>query len=62
MSNERKNLGSPDRRLISLKDPADVSAWCKTLDCTEAELRSAVLRVGHAASKVKVALAKRKQR
>lgn len=60
MSEETKKSGSPDRRLISLKELSDVAAWCKTLDCTEAELRSAVRRAGHSASKVKEALAKRK--
>lgn len=47
---------SMDRKLISLSEPYEVRDWCKSLGCTEAELRAAVAAVGHSAAKVRAHL------
>jgi hypothetical protein len=60
MTDDKKKVGNPDRRLISLKEPYEVRDWCKSLGCTEAELQVAVRQVGHSAEKVREALSKKK--
>jgi Protein of unknown function (DUF3606) len=60
MADDKKKVGAADRRLISLKEPYEVRDWCKSLGCTEAELKAAVKRVGHSATKVREALSKKK--
>jgi hypothetical protein len=50
-----------DRRLISIKEPLEVIAWCKRLHCTEADLRWAVSRAGHCVGRVQEALEKGKR-
>ena len=49
---------SMDRKLIALSQPHEVRDWCKSLGCTEAELRSAVGAVGRSAAKVREHLKK----
>ncbi len=42
-----------DRKLISLAEDYEVRDWCKSLGCTEEQLRAAVQAVGHSADKVR---------
>ncbi len=44
---------SQDRKLIALTQDYEVRDWCKSLGCTEAELRAAVAAVGNSAEKVR---------
>jgi Protein of unknown function (DUF3606) len=44
---------SQDRKLIALNEDYEVRDWCKSLGCTEAQLRKAVAAVGHSADKVR---------
>jgi hypothetical protein len=53
-----KTGASMDRKLIALKEPYEVRDWCKSLGCTEAELKAAVAAVGHSAVKVRAYLKK----
>ena len=50
---------SMDRKLIALSQPYEVRDWCKSLGCTEAELRAAVAAVGNSAEKVRAHLGAR---
>ncbi len=59
MADDKKKSGGADRRLIALEEPYEVRDWCKSLGCTEEELRAAVKRVGHSADKVREALSKK---
>ena len=61
MSDDKTNRGSPDRDLISLKEPYEVRDWCKSFGCTEAELRDAVAKVGHSAAAVRAYLATKRR-
>ncbi|HEX7440804.1 MAG TPA: DUF3606 domain-containing protein [Caldimonas sp.] len=45
-----------DRKLIALSQPHEVRDWCKSLGCTEAQLRAAVAAVGNSAAKVRAHL------
>lgn len=49
----KKSGASMDRKLIALSEPYEVRDWCKSLGCTEAELRGAVAKVGRSAAKVR---------
>jgi|KBSMisStaDraftv2_1062788.scaffolds.fasta_scaffold71463_4 hypothetical protein len=49
---------SMDRKLISLSEPYEVRDWCKSLGCTEDQLRAAVAAVGNSAAKVRAHLGK----
>lgn len=49
---------SLDRKLIALSQPHEVRDWCKSLGCTEDELRTAVGAVGRSATKVREHLKK----
>lgn len=49
---------SMDRKLIALSQPHEVRDWCKSLGCTEDQLRAAVGAVGRSASKVREHLKK----
>lgn len=42
-----------DRKLISLSEDYEVRDWCKSLGCTEEELRDAVKAVGNSAEAVR---------
>lgn len=44
---------SQDRKLIALAQDYEVRDWCKSLGCTETELRAAVAAVGNSAEKVR---------
>ena len=39
--------------LISLDKPDEIAFWCKSFNCTEIELRRAVLAIGPAADRVR---------
>jgi len=52
MSDTPKGTGQ-DRKLIALTEDYEVRDWCKSLGCTEAQLRKAVAAVGHSADKVR---------
>lgn len=41
-------------------DPAELQYWCKELDCTEAELKEAVAKVGEHVTVVRRQLASRR--
>lgn len=47
--------------LISLEQDYEVRDWCKSLNCTEQELRSAVKSVGNSARDVREHLAHNKR-
>lgn len=47
---------SMDRKLIALTEPYEVRDWCKSLACSEAELKAAVAAVGSSAEKVRAHL------
>ena len=42
-----------DRKLIALNEDYEVRDWCKSLGCTEEQLRAAVQAVGHSVDKVR---------
>jgi hypothetical protein len=52
MSDDLKNPGPEDGRLIALKEPHEVEYWTKKFDVTREELEAAVAEVGHSAKKV----------
>jgi len=58
MSDDKSKTGQ-DRKLISLTEDYEVRDWCKSLGCTEAELRAAVKAVGNSAEKVREFLKKK---
>jgi hypothetical protein len=39
--------------LISLDKPEEIASWCKSFNCTEIELRRAVLAIGPGAERVR---------
>jgi hypothetical protein len=55
-----KKSASMDRKLIALSQPHEVRDWCKSLGCTEDQLRAAVAAVGNSAAKVRAHLGERK--
>lgn len=59
MSDDKSKTGA-DRKVISLTEPYEVRNWCKSLGCTEEELRAAVAAVGNGAEAVRTHLAKRR--
>ena len=59
--NDKRPVVEPDRRLISLAVPSEIREWCRSLGCTEAELKAAVNKIGHSASKVRDALSKNRE-
>lgn len=58
MGDDKKKTGTPDNDLISLKEPYEVRDWCKSLGCTEVQLRAAVSKVGRSAKAVRAHLKK----
>ena len=58
MSDDKDKTGQ-DRKLISLQQDYEVRDWCKSLGCTESELRAAVKAVGNSADKVREFLRKK---
>ncbi|MBB5712452.1 DUF3606 domain-containing protein [Sphingomonas xinjiangensis] len=53
MSDNKNNVGSPDRDRISLSEDYEVRDWAKSLGVSEARLREAVGAVGNSADKVR---------
>ena len=51
---DNTTLTSQDQKLISLTQAREVRSWCKSLGCTEAQLRKGVEEVGDSAEKVRV--------
>lgn len=58
MADNKKKVGHPDKDLISLTEPYEVRDWAKKFGVTQKELKAAVHKVGHSATKVKKALGK----
>lgn len=58
MADDKTKRGEPDRSLISLKETYEVAYWTKALGVTEAQLRSAVAKVGNSAAAVRRHLGK----
>jgi hypothetical protein len=61
MADNKNKTGTPDNDLISLSQAYEVRDWCKSLGCTETQLRAAVAAVGNSARKVREYLAKHKR-
>lgn len=53
MSDDMNNRGEPDRSLISLSEPHEVSYWTHALGVTAEQLREAVSAVGNSAANVR---------
>ncbi len=51
MAKKRKSA-SADRRLIALSEPYEVRYWSKKFKVTPANLKAAVMKVGHSSKKV----------
>jgi hypothetical protein len=45
--NDKTTLTAQGRQLINLKEDDEVRDWCRSLGCTQEQLRSAVDAVGH---------------
>lgn len=56
---DNKKITRPlDSKRIDIHDAAEVRNWCKSLGCTEQQLKSAVNKVGTSSSAVKQILGK----
>jgi hypothetical protein len=53
VSDDKQNVGSPDRDRISLSEDYEIRDWTKSLNVTEEQLRDAVGKVGNSADKVR---------
>lgn len=53
-----KTKRKQDSKEISLTEPYEIEDWCKALDCTPTELKTAVNKVGRSAEKVREYLEK----
>lgn len=58
MSDNTKNVGTPDRNLISMKEEHEVRYWTQALGVTKEELQRAVDAVGNGVTKVRDHLGK----
>lgn len=58
MSDDKSKTGA-DGALVSLTEDYEIRDWCKSLGCTEAELREAVRVAGNSSTEVRAYLAKR---
>jgi hypothetical protein len=56
--NERRPL---DAKRINVHESYEISNWCKSLNCTPDQLRSAVAKVGTSAEAVKDFLSKNRR-
>ena len=56
MTDDRNKTGAPDNQKINLNQEHEVRDWCKALDCSEQQLRSAVGVVGSSAKAVRAHL------
>lgn len=56
---DNKNITYPlDAKHIDINDPAEVRNWCKSFNCTEAQLKAAVKAVGTSGAAVRKHLGK----
>lgn len=62
MADDPTNRGPGDRARINVNQRHEVTYWTDAFDCTEAELRAAVARVGVMADDVKAELVRVKKR
>ncbi|WP_084220819.1 DUF3606 domain-containing protein [Pseudoxanthomonas sp. J31] len=53
MSDDRKEVGSPDRDRINLSEDYEVRYWTEALSVSEQQLREAVAAVGSTADAVR---------
>ena len=53
MTDNTKNVGSPDRDRIAMSEDHEVSYWTKALGVTKERLQEAVDTVGSSAAKVR---------
>jgi len=53
MSDDKNKRHPHDGKRIAVKDPKEVANWCRALNCTEAQLKSAVKEVGTSAAEVR---------
>lgn len=58
MSDDPTKRGTPDRNLISLKEPHEVNYWTDALGVSKEELERLVSEVGHSAAAVRERLKK----
>ena len=61
MSDNKKNIGSPDRDRISLSEDYEVQDWSKKFGVSPAELKEAVKHAGSNAKDVEAYLKKGKK-
>ena len=52
MSDNKKDIGSPDRDKISVSEEYEVSYWSKKFGVTAQQLKDAVKKVGNSPKKV----------
>jgi hypothetical protein len=60
MSDNKNNIGNPDRERISLSEDYEIQSWSKRFGVSREELVNAVKRVGNSARKVEEFLKGRK--
>lgn len=53
MSDNTKNVGTPDRKLISMKEEHEVRYWTQAFGVSKEQLQQAVDTVGNSAAKVR---------
>ena len=58
MSDDPKNVGTPDRNLIALGEEHEIRYWTNKLGVSRESLQAAVKAVGNSASKVREHLAR----
>lgn len=62
MSDDLKNRGKRDRDRVNVNEAWERAEWCKDFNCTEAELRAAVAKVGVMATAVRAEIDRMKGR
>jgi hypothetical protein len=58
MSDDKSNRGTPDSKLISLREDYEVKYWTKELGVSKERLQQLVLKHGNSAAKIREALKK----
>jgi hypothetical protein len=58
MSDNLKNRGAQDRKLVSLTQDWEVKYWTEALGCSVMQLKDAVAAVGHSVEKIKAYIKK----
>ncbi|KGE52111.1 DUF3606 domain-containing protein [Xanthomonas axonopodis pv. vasculorum] len=58
MSDDKRNVGSPDRDRINVNEACEPQYWTKTLGVSADELKAAVQKVGPMAASVRQRLGK----